>query len=218
MEMDEPEPRILPVIILADTSASMSVDGKIDVLNDTIPRMIAAFKALDIPGAVVKVGVIQFGGESASLHLPLTDVDAVSWRPLETSGRTPMGHAFTLAGDLLNDEVALPSRSYQPNLVLVSDGIPTDEWQVPLANLNTSRRAGRALRFAVSIGSDQKLDVLKLFAGAEGQVVPAERVELLTEFFKYVTYTVTRSATRMAQSQAALPTFKDYPADDVVEF
>ena len=81
-----------------------------------------------------------------------------------------------------------------------------------------SRRAGRALRFAVGIGSDQKLDVLKRFAGVEGQVVPADRVELLTEFFKYVTYTVTRSVTSMAESQAALPTFQDYPADEVVEF
>jgi uncharacterized protein YegL len=129
-----------------------------------------------------------------------------------------MGHAFTLAAELLDDERAVPTRSYQPNLVLVSDGIPTDRWEEPLKRLNEARRAGKALRFAIGIGSDQKVDVLARFAGDEGEVVPVERVELLTEFFRYVTYTVSQSVANMVTSQAELPTFKDFPTDDFIEF
>ena len=36
--------RALPVIILADTSGSMSVDGKIAALNEAIKNMVSTFK------------------------------------------------------------------------------------------------------------------------------------------------------------------------------
>ena len=196
----------------------MSTDGKIDVLNDAIARMIEAFQGLDLPGVVTQVSVIAFGGETAVLHQPLLSVEHFRWTPLTADGRTPMGHAFELATELLEDGDALPSRSYQPNLVLVSDGMPTDQWQDRLRSLNDARRAGRALRFAVGVGSDQKMDVLSRFAGDEGQVVPADRVEMLTEFFRYVTFAVTRAVTSATRSQAELPTFKDFPSNDVIEF
>jgi hypothetical protein len=57
-----------------------------------------------------------------------------------------------------------------------------------------------------------------VFAGPEGEVVPVERVELLTEFFRYVTLTVTSAATRPVKSQTELPTFKDFPTNEIIEF
>jgi hypothetical protein len=58
------------------------------------------------------------------------------------------------------------------------------------------------------------MDVLKDFAGKDGEVVPAERVELLTEFFRFVTFTVTRTV----KSQTELPTFKNFSTDEMIEF
>lgn len=196
----------------------MAADGKIDVLNEAIDRMLAAFRTLDVPGCEVHVAVIAFGGNKASLHLPPTPVDDATWTSLSASGRTPMGQAFSLAKAMLEDEDAVPSRSYRPNLVLVSDGIPTDDWQGPLASLDASKQAQRAMRFAIGIGADTKLDVLRKFAGEVGQVVPAEDVEVITEFFKFVTYSVTAAVTRGVKSQAELPTFRDFSSSDVIEF
>jgi uncharacterized protein YegL len=213
IDFDHEVPRALPVLILADTSGSMSVDGKIGVLNESISRMITEFQGLELPGAEVNVGVIAFGADEARVHLPLSPVDGMVWQPLTAAGSTPMGGAFRLATELLDDPTQIPGRSYQPNLVLVSDGIPTDRWEAPLEALNSAERAGRALRFAIGIGADQKVDVLKRFAGSEGEVVPADRVELLTEFFRYVTFTVSRSATSASRSQADLPRFDDFTAD-----
>jgi uncharacterized protein YegL len=218
IELDEPKPRSLPVIVLADTSGSMGVDGKLEVLNDSLRRMVDAFRQLSLPATSVGVAVITFGGEQARIHQEFADVDALDFQPLGAGGRTPMGSAFELATTLLEDRDVLPERSYQPNLVLVSDGIPTDDWQGPLERLNAAPRASRAFRFAVGIGADLKLDVLERFAGSEGQVVPASEVEMLTEFFRYVTYTVTQSVAKLGKSQAEMPTFRDFPTDDVIEF
>ena len=62
------------------------------------------------------------------------------------------------------------------------------------------------------------MDVLTDFAGKDGEVVPAERVELLTEFFRYVTLTVTRAGTRTVKSQTELPTFKNFSTNEIIEF
>lgn len=217
IEVSAPAPRAAPVIVLADTSGSMSVDGKIDVLNDSINRMLRAFRQLDLPGCEIVLSVISFGGD-ARVHIPPTPVDQAEWKPLAATGRTPLGAAFDVARQMLEDPDAVPSRSYKPNLVLVSDGIPTDEWQSPLKALDESTQGSRALRFAVGIGAEAKHDVLRQFAGVEGQVVPVEDVELLTEFFRYVTMTVTQAAQRPVQSQAELPTFESRRPNEIIEF
>ena len=217
IEVIKPEPRLLPVLLLVDTSGSMSVDGKIDVLNDAISRMIAAFQKLTMPGCEVALTVISFGGVAA-VHLNSTLISEVSWRPLGAAGQTPMGDAFRLASQILNDESATPTRSFKPNIILVSDGLPTDDWREPLKELGSSEHGKRAFRFAVGIGSDARMDVLTDFAGKDGEVVPAERVELLTEFFRYVTLTVTRAGTRTVKSQTELPTFKNFSTNEIIEF
>jgi uncharacterized protein YegL len=218
IEVERPEPRCLPVLVLADTSGSMSVDGKLEVLNDAIRRMIDAFTQLDLPECEISLAVVAFGGEEARFHVPLTPVSELSWQPLGAAGRTPMGQAFALVRGLLDDREVIPTRSYRPHLVLVSDGIPTDEWRKPLAEMQTAEQAGRALRFAVGIGADATGEVLRTFAGEEGEVVPVENVELLTEFFRFITYTVATSVHRPVASQAEVLTFEEYPANDVPEF
>jgi len=217
IEVTAPTPRPMLVVVLADTSGSMAVDGKITVLNDAVSRMVDAFKQLEVPGCELVISAISFGG-TAALHLPPTAVGDVQWAPLTAGGATPMGAAFGLAKQLLEDASIVPERSHRPNLVLVSDGIPTDQWEQPLKVLDATEQARRALRFAVGIGADARQDVLKRFAGDEGEVVPVEAVEMLTEFFRYVTYAVTTAAQRPVRTQADLPTFVDYPSSEDLEF
>lgn len=220
LNIEEPEPRVLPVIVLADTSGSMDTDGKIGVLNDALRRMVVALAEIDVPDCQISLATIAFGGSGATLHTPLTPVDGLEWEPLTAAGRTPMGEAFVLARTLLEDQSSIPVRSHRPHLVLVSDGIPTDDWKSALEGLDSAAQAQRSLRFAVGIGAetDGTAFVLTTFAGDEGQVVSADEVEKLTEFFKFVTHTVTESLLRPVQSQTELPTFQQYSVGDNVEF
>jgi uncharacterized protein YegL len=217
IQVNAPEPRLMPVILLLDTSGSMGVDGKIATLNDAVSRMINAFKQVEIPGCQTVISVVSFGG-TAKIHIPATPVSLIDWKPLGAAGNTPMGAAFQLVGKILQDPTVVPERSFRTNLVLVSDGIPTDDWEKHLSDLDESSHGKQAMRFAVGVGADVRLDILKSFAGKEGEVVPVDRVELLTEFFKYVTYTVTQVAKKRPKSQTELPTFKDFRSKEHFEF
>src|SRR5687767_7155937 len=64
--------RPLPVLLLADVSGSMSVNGKIDALNDAVEEMIETFGGEDDSRAEIHVAVITFGNGVAKLHRALT--------------------------------------------------------------------------------------------------------------------------------------------------
>ncbi|HHN3662531.1 TPA: VWA domain-containing protein [Pseudomonas aeruginosa] len=121
-------PRPLPVIVLADTSGSMGENGKIEALNAAMKEMVSTFAQESRLRAEIQVGLITFGGK-AQMHLPLVAAHGVTGvSEFQAAGATPMGAAFDLARQLLEDKDRIPSRAYRPVLILLSDGQPTDDW------------------------------------------------------------------------------------------
>ncbi len=193
--------RALPVIILADTSGSMIVDGKISILNEAIQDMVSTFSQESARQAEIKVSLITFGGDFAEIHLPLAKATEIqNMRPLEAIGRTPMGHAFSLASQILEDKELITSRDYRPVIILLSDGIPTDSWKSGLESLCNSERGQKASRFAMAIGAEANIDVLEAFNNdLEAPVFKANEARDIHRFFRAVTMSVT------ARSQSQTP-------------
>ena len=185
--------RALPVIILADTSGSMSTDGKIATLNDAIKDMISTFRSESVRQAEIKVGLITFGGDSAELHLPLAKAAEIeNIENLNAIGRTPMGGAFKLATQVLEDKDVITSRDYHPVLILLSDGRPTDDWKQSLQELCQNERAQKASRFAMAIGNEANIDVLSDFNNdLEASIFKAHEARDIHRFFRAVTLIVT---------------------------
>lgn len=198
-----PTARMMPVIILADVSGSMTKQGKIAILNRAIATMIQEFKDDNSTLADIHVAVISFGKSGAVLHIPLTPASKIQWEDMKAEGTTPMAAAFELVNQLVEDRDTIPSRSYYPNLILVSDGVPTDDrgrasknWQESLNKLLTSDRASKAVRFAMGIGEDIDRDVLNAFVANQSQPIPVFAADQtnIQRFFRWVTFSVaTRS-------------------------
>jgi len=195
--------RPLPVLLLADVSGSMSVNGKIAALNDAVAEMYRAFAAEDAAQAEIHVAVVTFGG-SAGVHRELGPAADTSWEPMQASGGTPMGAAFDIARELVEDRERIPSRAYRPTVVLVSDGQPTDEWTAPLERLLGSERASKAARFALAIGDDADREMLQAFlADPEQRVFEAHEAGQIRQFFRFVTMTVTSRSRSASPNDAA---------------
>lgn len=183
--------RPLPVILLADISGSMSVNGKIDALNQSVGDMLKTFGDEDDLRAEIHAAVITFGGE-ADVHIPLSPASTIEWSDMTASGGTPMGQAMELAAQLINDKEAIPSRAYRPTVILVSDGQPTDQWEQGLRQLCEEGRPSKADRMALGIGADADEAMLRRFVGdPEKPIYRADDAHRIKEFFNFVTMTVT---------------------------
>lgn len=189
--------RPLPIIVLADTSGSMAVDGKIEALNKGLKDMIASFSSESRLRAEIQVSVITFGGSQAELNLPLTSAHQLqSFTPLVAEGMTPLGGALKLASQMIEDA----TRVYTPVVVLVSDGYPNDDWEVPFARLINGERSSKATRFAMAIGADADEQMLRDFANdPEAPLFRAENARDIHRFFRAVSMSVS------ARSQSATP-------------
>jgi uncharacterized protein YegL len=111
--------RPIPVIILADTSGSMSVDGKHVVMNQAIRELIKTFSTESRLNAEIHLSVITFGGV-AEMHLPLTPAHKIeNFEDFNATGGTPMGSALKAAKNLIEDKDAITSRAYRPVIILI---------------------------------------------------------------------------------------------------
>jgi len=186
-------PRPMPVIIMADTSGSM--DGeKIAILNRSMATMVAAFAAEDSARGEIHVAVIAFGGDKAVLHQSMCPASRARWTDLTPRGRTPMGDAFDVVTAVLSDPDAVPERAFPPTLVLVSDGMPTDDWEASLDSLIESPAGGRSMRLAIGVGADRTAEsdeVLSAFSTPGLEVMRTDQVHEIARLFRWVTATVT---------------------------
>lgn len=189
----------LPVFILADVSGSMDVEGKIDVLNQAMADMIHSFGEVRDVRAEIHVSVLTFGGMRANVHTALTSARDTAWVDMEANGATPMGDAFRLLTELIDDKQTVPSKSYRPIVVLLSDGQPTDAWKEELEKLNQSR-AAKAERMALAIGRDADRGTLLEFVKQDRECLfEAADAAKIRDFFRFVTMSVT------ARSRSANP-------------
>jgi len=199
-----PQRRPLPVIVLADTSTSME-GVKINTLNFALSEMTSKLSDLHDTRGQIHLGVVTFA-TNAQQVLPITPIEDVIMPTLSASGMTAMGAAFQMTCDILEDENQLPKRAWSPTIVLVSDGLPNDEWQEPLQRLLDSPKGKRAVRVAIGIGEDCDFDLLKAFINhPEVPVFRADQVEKITDFFRFVTFSVMSRSMAKDPNSANLP-------------
>jgi len=209
------EGRPLPVIVLADTSGSMQGE-KIAALAEALRQMLESFREIDDGRITPWVSIITFD-ETARVAVPPGPAHTVQLPALQAAGRTAMGAAFGLVRELLDDRTRMPGSAYTPNLVLVSDGQPTDPWESELQALLGSNRAGRGLRLAMAVGGDADEAMLKRFVSPEIPVVRASDARRIRSFFQLVTFTVTQRSKSHAPnlvSPAMLPPPASFGFDD----
>lgn len=190
--------RPLHVIILADCSGSMMVNGKIQALNFAIAEMLQQFAAWERTQAACQVLIraIAFS-ETPHWHVPEPlPVEHVRWTPLEAvrRARTNMAPAFRMAASVLTSD-KLERRAFNPVLLLITDGMPTDPDDIDsgLASI-MSLRAGRdAMRLAVAIGQDARSETLTRFiADPQVPILLASNASDIADQLKLATLMVTR--------------------------
>jgi uncharacterized protein YegL len=141
-----PTPRCACVLVL-DTSGSMDGDP-IDALNDGVRMFIEEVNNDELAQYSVEIGIVTAGGV-VDVMLPITAARALDGVPqFSASGNTPLGGAVDQALKMLEYRKTEYKRNgvpyYQPWLVIISDGVPTDNW-TSVANMSKSLCDNRKL-------------------------------------------------------------------------
>ncbi|VTS07496.1 vWA domain-containing protein [Tuwongella immobilis] len=183
-----PEPRC-PCILLLDVSGSMAEvvanrgedtgrtvqqDGKsyrvvsggttkMDLLNDGLQAYHAELLADPLAAQRVEVSIMTFGGGVRTVT-PFVTAGEFLPPKLKAEGNTPMGEAIRKAIDAISERKQQYRQHglhfYRPWIFLITDGEPTDVWQVS-AELVKEGERNRSFAF-FAVGVDQaNLDVLR---------------------------------------------------------
>ena len=209
--IDNPSPRC-PCMVVLDTSGSMSGGffssgpAPIDQLNEGFQKFLESLRNDEVAAYSVEVGVITAGG-SVKEALPFTTVHAIeSFQPLVASGNTPLGGAVEFALKRLNDREEEYKRNgvpyYQPWLIVISDGEPTDNWQ-QVAQEAKFQSANRKLVSLMVGVNDADMEKLGQFSSK-----PALKLDGLkfSEFFEWLSASMSRvSASSSTSASVNLP-------------
>ena len=202
--ISNPSPRG-PCQLVLDTSASM--DGeRIHALNAGVQIFIDAIKADEMACFSVELGVITAGGRVRE-ELPLTTACNIqNFSPLSATGNTPLGEAVELALQRLEDRKAEYKRAgvayYQPWLVIISDGEPTDSWQAAAQKAMSMSQSKRLVVLPIGVaGAD--MGNLSQFSHRGAKVLSGLKFR---ELFEWLSASMARvSASNSTSASVTLP-------------
>jgi uncharacterized protein YegL len=190
--VDNPTPRV-PVSLCLDTSGSMA-GSKIEELVRGVNLFYDAIDEDDDAHDSAEVSIVEFNSATGLIH-DFASIDRLERiTSLTATGATAMGAGVNLALDTLESRKATYSGSgvlyYQPWLVLMTDGGPTDNIDAAASRVADLVNAKKLTVFPIGIGSEARMDVLARFSPNR----PPLRLDGLKfkEFFEWLSKSVAR--------------------------
>jgi len=189
--------RTMVLFFVVDTSGSM-LGKKIAELNRAVEEALPEVKDISDsnPDAEIKIAVLQFSHGAKWLTAEPVEVAKYSWVDLKAEGYTDLGAAYRELNAKLSRKTGFMkdegSGYMAPAILLMSDGVPTDEWQGPLNELRQNGWFKNAIKMAIAIGDDADKDVLKEFTGNSELVITVHTAEALRKWIRFVSVTASK--------------------------
>jgi uncharacterized protein YegL len=202
--IENPVPRCACLLAL-DVSGSM--DGSpIAELNDGVQRFIREVQEDEFASQSIELGIVSFGGQ-VQISLPITPAHLISGvQPFSASGNTPMGgaveHALKALAERKEEYQRTGTSYYQPWLVLMSDGAPTDAWQQAALQSRTLAEQRKLVVLPVGVGDSADLAILGQFSNRAAKPLAGMRFR---EFFQWLSASMSRVSQSTPGTGVKLP-------------
>lgn len=164
--VENPTPRVAIGLVL-DTSGSMSGEPVAE-LNEGVKVFFDAIRGDETARYAAEICVVTFGGMAASKLLDFASIERQNVPCFDASGNTPMGQGVNIALDLLDQRKKEYSQAgvdyYQPWLVLMTDGQPTDEIEVAVKRTVELLEKKKLTIFPIGVGPSADMNTLARFS------------------------------------------------------
>lgn len=196
--------RTMTMFFMIDTSGSME-GSKIGAVNSAMEEVMPIIGEIsdNNPDAEIKIAVLDFSSDVKWLYDEPKTAANFQWRDVNADGLTSLGDAcIHIEGKLhqSNGFMKSASGSFAPVFILMSDGEPTDNYQVGLNKLKANNWFKSGLKFAIAIGDDANKDVLEEFTGSKEAILTVHNTEALKKIIRMVSVTSSQIASTSTTS------------------
>ncbi|MDN3671570.1 VWA domain-containing protein [Flavobacterium branchiarum] len=201
--------RRLPVYLLLDTSGSMSGEP-IEAVKNGVQIMISSLRQNPQAIETAFLSIITFDSTAQQI-VPLTDLASFQMVDIKATGVTALGEALRLVAHKIETEVQKTTTEqkgdWKPLVFIMTDGIPTDNWE---NGLNEFKKSKVAFTVACAAGNGADTNVLKKITD---NVVSLDTADSATigKFFQWVTASIGVSSTKLEDSGKEISNFKELP-------
>lgn len=206
---DNPTTRV-PVVLCLDVSASMTIDNRIDQLNQGVQEFFRSISEDHIARYSAEICIVTFGSEAQKLvdfNYADRQKEAFAKMTLQARGNTAMGSAVEMSLSLLDarkKEYQEKGIDYwQPWLVLMTDGQATDNIDTAVARCQELVGQGKLVIFPLALGKGANLKQLELFSPKR----PPMRINehKMSEFFNWLSQSVRTTSQSTLGDKVNLP-------------
>jgi uncharacterized protein YegL len=201
--------RRLPVYLLLDTSGSMSGEP-IEALKNGVQVMISSLRQNPQAIETAFISIITFDS-AAKQVVPLTDLASFQMVELRASGTTCLGAALQLVSERIDQEVAttttMKKGDWKPLVFIMTDGVPTDDWE---SGLIAFRNRRTAFTVACAAGHNADEGVLKRITDNVVRLDTAD-TQSISKFFQWVTASIGVSSTKVEERGAEVAGMSELP-------
>lgn len=163
---ENPTPRV-PIVLCLDTSWSMS-GLPIEKLAEGVNLFYRSISEDEFARRSAEICVVTFGNGGVQRAAEFAPVERPPNLTFSADGTTPMGEAVSVALDNLEDRKqkykARGVDYFQPWLVLMTDGAPTDNTDEAVEHINTLLEQKRLSVFPIGVGQQADMEVLAKFS------------------------------------------------------
>ncbi len=180
----------LVIFFLIDTSGSMK-GKKMGELNTVMEELIPEIRKVGEADTDVKLAVLTFSTDIKWMYTEPINIEDFEWARLEAKGVTAMGAAFSELSERMsrNGFLNSPSLSFAPDIFLMTDGYPSDDYKAGLEALKSNSWYKFGLKAALGIGNEANDEMLAEFTGSPETVVHAYSGNQLAQMIKIVAVT-----------------------------
>ena len=201
--------RRLPVYLLLDTSGSMSGEP-IEAVKNGVQIMISSLRQNPQAIETAFLSVITFDSTAQQI-IPLTDLASFQMVDIKATGVTALGEALKLVAHKIDTEVQKTTTEqkgdWKPLVFIMTDGIPTDDWQ---SGLNEFKKSKVAFTVACAAGSGADTNILKQITENVVSLDTADSASI-GKFFQWVTASIGVSSTKVEDSGKEVTGLNELP-------
>ncbi|WP_436487829.1 vWA domain-containing protein [Chitinophaga sp. ARDCPP14] len=201
--------RRLPVYLLLDTSGSMNGEP-IEAVKNGVQIMINSLRQNPQAIETAFISIITFDS-SARQVVPLTDLASFQMVDIKATGTTALGEALQLVSNCIDHEVAKTTTEkkgdWKPLVFIMTDGIPTDNWQ---SGLTAFKQRKVAYTIACAAGSGADTVILKQITDNVLSLDTADS-QSIARFFAWVTASIGVTSTKVEDAGKELIGLNELP-------